>query len=325
MITYDKLAARPSAFQSLLGLRVEDFETLYPLFEEAWWRSHSQQPLTKRTKAPRKRAMGAGRRYALSLRDRLVIALVWLRIYPTYEALGFFFDKEKSNARANVEETLDVLLGLAEFGFERPSKERKKLHSVAAVMEAFPDVALIIDAKEQRVQRPSGKDKDGNSNQKPFYSGKKKAHTLKNQVAVRPDGFIEAVSESVPGSIHDLTLLRQTKLVEQLKDDEGGMFDKGYDGITNDFPNRPLSLPYKARRNHPLSEEEKAYNRFFSSHRIVVEHTNAQLQKYQALAQLYRHDRDQHSRTIRVVALLINRQIAVRPLKDYSVTSSSVA
>jgi len=44
-------------------------------------------------------------------------------------------------------------------------------------MDAFPDVRLIVDAKEQRVQRPGGEDGEGNSRQRPFYSGKKKAHT----------------------------------------------------------------------------------------------------------------------------------------------------
>jgi len=326
MFTYEKMAARPSAFQSLTGMKVEAFDALFFVFEGAWKQRRRETTITRRTGEPRKRAVGAGGRYRLSLRDRLLIALVWLRVYPTYEVLGFFFSKEKSNARANVEEALEVLLDLSEFGFERPSKERKKLHSVAAVMEAFPEVCLIIDAKEQRIERPSGRDEEGNSNQKPYYSGKKKTHTLKNQIAVRPDGLIQALSESVPGgSHHDLTLLRKTKLLDQLAVGEGAMFDKGYDGITHDYPDLPLYLPHKARRNKPLTEEEKEYNRFLSSHRIVVEHTNAQLQKYQALAQLYRHDRKKHSRTIRVIAALVNRQTKAHPLKSYPAITSPTA
>lgn len=64
------------------------------------------------------------------------------------------------------------------FVCERPAQERQKLRSVQAVMDAFPDVRLVIDAKEQRIQRPGGSDESGNSHQRPFYSGKKKAHTL---------------------------------------------------------------------------------------------------------------------------------------------------
>jgi hypothetical protein len=316
MITYKKLVQHPAAFKSLTGMSVPAFDRLFELFAPAHFQRLSRTP-TKRDGQPRKRAYGCGSQHRHSLKDRLVMGLVWLRIYPTYEVLGFFFSLAKPNARFNVEEILDTLSEMTEFALERPTKERKKLHSPQAVMEAFPEVAFIIDSKEQRIQRPSGSDDEGNSNQKPYYSGKKKAHTLKTQIAVAPDGFIEGISESVPGSTHDLTLLRETKLVEKLEPDEGAMFDKAYDGISNDHPDRPLYLPYKARRNRPLTDLEKAYNQELSSYRIVVEHTNAQLQKYQALAQIYRHDRKKHSRTMRVAAGLVNRQLETSPLVCY--------
>jgi len=316
MITYKKLSQRPAAFQSLTGMSVPAFDRLFEAFVPAHFQRLSKTP-TKRGGQPRKRAYGCGRQHRHSLKDRLVMALVWLRIYPTYEVLGFFFSLAKPNARFNVEEVLDTLAEMTEFALERPTKERKKLRSTKAVMEAFPEVAFILDAKEQRIRRPSGVDQEGNSLQKPYFSGKKKAHTLKNQVVVAPDGFIEALSESVPGSTHDLTLLRETKLLEKLEPDEGSMFDKGYDGIAHDFPDLLLYLPYKARRNRPLTEVEHEYNRELSSYRIVVEHTNAQLQKYQALAQMYRHDRQKHSRTVRVAAGLVNRQLQTSPLVCY--------
>jgi hypothetical protein len=105
-------------------------------------------------------------------------------------------------------------------------------------------------------------------------------HTLKNQIGVAPSGRIEALPESVPGgSTHDLTLLRQTDWLSELDDEEAAMMDKGYDGITADYPDKKLYLPFKARRNHPLTEEQKAYNRFLAKYRIVVEHTIAQLNK----------------------------------------------
>ncbi|MHC1730432.1 MAG: transposase family protein [Bacteroidales bacterium] len=87
--------------------------------------------------------------------------------------------------------------------------------------------------------------------QKAYYSSKKKAHTLKNQIAVRPDGQIEAVSENVPGGANHDSLLRQSKLLDQLHPEEETMMDKGYDGIGKDYPRLRLTLPFKARRNHP--------------------------------------------------------------------------
>ena len=316
MITYEKLSRRPSAFKSLTGMSIPAFDRLFETFVPAHSQRMSTTP-TKRGGQPRKRAYGGGPHFNHGLRDRLVMALVWLKVYPTYEVLGFFFSLAKPNARFNVEEILDTLEALAEFALERPTKDRKKLRSAEAVMDAFPEVRLVIDSKEQRIRRPSGRDEEGNSLQRPYYSGKKKAHTLKTQIAVRPDGLIEAVSDSVPGSTHDLTLLRKTKLLEHLEPDEGAMMDKGYDGIEKDHPTLPLSLPYKARRNRSLSDIEEACNQELSSYRIVIEHTNAQLQNFGVLAQTYRHARPKHSRTFRAVAGLVNRQIGVTPLITY--------
>jgi len=62
--------------------------------------------------------------------------------------------------------------------------------------------------------------------QKPCSSGKKKAHTLKNQAAISPTGLVEHASESVLGrSTHDVTLLRQTDLLSELADDEATIPD----------------------------------------------------------------------------------------------------
>lgn len=102
--------------------------------------------------------------------------------------------------------------------------------------------------------------------QKPYYSGKKKVHTFKTQIAVRPDGHIEAVSASVPGGAnHDLNLLRQSKLLDQLAEGEEAMLDKGCDEI------------------------QKDYNRLVSRYRIVVEHSLAPMSRFQVLSQIYRH------------------------------------
>jgi hypothetical protein len=314
MITYTLLSQHSTAFRSLTGMNVTDFDRLYAEFAPVH-QERLQATLTKRHQKPRRKAFGSGRLHHHSLQDRLLMTLIWLRIYTTYEVLGFFFSLNKTNIEDNLHEILATLDTLSHVCAKRPGPDQRKLRSPQAVMEAFPDVALIIDAKEQRIERPkSNKDND---QQKPYYSGKKKTHTLKNQVAVLPDGAIEAISESVPGANHDITLLRDSQLLDQLDAKEGAMMDKGYDGITNDYPDNRLYLPFKARRNHPLTDEQKAYNRILSKYRIVVEHTNAQLNRFAVLAQVWRNERSAHSRVVRVVAGLVNRAIHACPLKTY--------
>jgi len=322
MVTSAKLRQHPKAAASLIGMSLPDFEALYAEFEVTHAERIRESRLTRRAKKPRQRAAGAGRRYRYDLRDRLLMTLFWLRAYMTYEVLGFFYDLNKTNIEDSLQDVLATLAAMTSFTFERPRAERAKLRSPQAVMDAFPDVRLVIDAKEQRTQRPKNtQDDQGRTrdHQNPYSSGKKKTHTLKTQLAVRPDGLIEALSESVPGgATHDLTLLRQTGLVGELDADEAAMLDKGSDGIRNDYPDARLYLPFKARRNHPLTDEQKAVNRVISRYRIVVEHTNAVLNKFQVLVQVFRHGRAWHSQLIRVVAGLVNRRIQAKPLKTYA-------
>ena len=316
MITYASLRQHPTAFRSFTGHSPEQFETVFAQFLPAHRQRCATAPTTKEGK-PRQRAFGGGCHARHDPRTRLLIALIWLRIYPTFEVLGCLFSLNKTNVHEAVMDQLATLERLADFPFERPTAERKKLRSLAAVMDAFPDVRLVIDAKEQRIQRPKSSRED--DRQRPYYSGKKKCHTLKNEIAVQPDGTIGALSQSVPGgAVHDLTLQRQTRLVAQLDPaDEAAMVDKGYDGLRNDYPHQVIYQPFKARRNHPLTAEQQAYNRHLSRYRIVVEHANAQLNQFQVLAQVYRHARAGHSQVVRAVAFLVDQRIRQRPLKSY--------
>jgi len=313
MITYTKVRRVPSAFKSLTGLSIAQFDELYQDYEAACAKRRAASTIRADGK-PRKYKAGGGSLFSHDGRTRLLMALMWLKVYPTYEVLGFFFTLHKSNAFRGVDDVLAVLETLASFAFERPTKERKQLHTVEDVMDLFPGVRLVIDAKEQRIQRPKGWE-----NQKPYYSGKKKTHTLKTQIGVEPNGRIGAVSESFPGATHDITVLRRTGLVDRLDPvDEHAMMDKGYVGIRDDHPDHAIFLPFKATRGHPLTDIQKDANALLASYRIVVEHTNAQLSHFQVLSQTLRKARPKHTRIVRVVAALVNRKIHHKPLKSYA-------
>ncbi len=48
------------------------------------------------------------------------------------------------------------------------------------------------------------------------------------------------------------------------------LVDLGYLGVEKDFPEQLSALPYKKKRNHELTQEEKEYNKIRSKKRIVV-------------------------------------------------------
>jgi DDE superfamily endonuclease len=314
MFAYETLIRYPNAFRSLTGMTPDEFGHLLTAFGAAQGRRQRHSRTTRRGQ-PRQRAAGAGHPHRHDDRHRLLMALVWLRVYPTYELLGFFFGLHKRNAQLNVRDVLALLDTIDDFPFDRPSRDRKKLGSLTEVMAAFPKVRVIIDSKEQRVNRPRGYD-----TQKPYYSGKKKAHTVKTQVVVDPCGRIEAVSDSVPGGAnHDLPLLCGSGVLEQLADGAAAMLDKGYVGVKNYYPDTPVVIPLKARRGHPLTAVEEAFNREVARCRIVVEHTMAQLNRFTVLRQVFRgQQRGRHGLVVRVVAKLVNRRLRVKPLKTYA-------
>lgn len=314
MLSYDELCRHPASFPSLTGMRRAEFDDLLARFGRAEADLRAKGT-TRRGGGSRRRAPGAGRPYANGPADRLLMALLWLRVYPTYEVLGFFFGLHKRNAQLNVRAALAALDTLDDFPFDRPKPDRPKVHSAAEVMAAFPQVRFIVDAKEQRINKPEGEEA-----QKPYYSGKKKAHTVKTQVVVDTRGRIVTIGGSVPGSTHDLTLLTGSGVLEGVGAGGGAaMMDKGYVGVEKHYPGVPVVLPFKKPRGGELSEGQKAHNREVASYRIVVEHTMAQLNRFTVLRQVFRGKRrERHGEVARVVAKLVNRRLAVTPLKTYA-------
>jgi hypothetical protein len=315
MLTLELLTTRPAAFVSLTGLTPTAFQALLADFAPAYHRHRAAADATRRHGRPRRRAPGAGGRYAHDLPTRLLLTLVWLKVYPTYEVLGLLFGLHKRNAQLNARDVLEVLESLDDFPFDRPDRAgRPPRGSLAAVLADFPAVRLVIDSKEQRIYRPGG----GHAAQKPYYSGKKRAHTLKTQLAVTSGGLIESLSPPVPGSVNDVRLLRETDLLGRLGEDAAGMTDKGYEGGDKGYRAGVLVLPKKDRKKNPCTEQDRARNRLISRYRVVVEHTIAQLNRFTVLRQVYRGGRLRYGQVSRAVAVLVNRRTRVTPLKVYA-------
>ena len=318
MIDYEKMSRRPSVFRDLTGMTQAEFDELHGQFAAAERAARSAATTNARGE-PRERAVGGGPGHKHDARGRLLMALFWLRVYPTYEVLGFFFDLHKRNGQLNVRGALAVLESMHGFDFDRPDEgTRRKLRSPSQVMDAFPAVRLVVDTREQRANRPSGP----HGVQKPYYSGKKKCHTLKTQLAVGPDGLFESVGRSMPGgATHDGTLLLSTGLLGELAAGQAAMVDKGYTGVPKKVPDRPIVIPARAARGHPLTDGQKAANKVIAKHRIVVEHSIAQINRFTVLRQVFRgrerHHAVRHTQVVRVVAGLVNRRIGVCPLKTY--------
>lgn len=304
MITYDKLKRKPRAFRSITGMSISEFDELYRKLIPIWARSERE----RLSHPERKRAIGGGHPYTLRLRERMLMTVVWLRLYLSTEALGFFFDVDKSTASRNTRRLLPSLrqLGDATLGWPEPPK-RGEGKSIEQALRDYPDLLAIIDATEQPVERPSDHEQ-----QKAHYSGKKKRHTRKTQIIVNEQGIIRDVSTATPGSVHDMEHFRQSGAAQRIPEQVTAGGDAGYQGLHKEMPTHSVFVPHKARRNHPLTEDEKLANRELSRERIVVENTIAELKHFRVLADPFRHTVEIYDDVVRAVVAIVNPRIVQR-------------
>ena len=234
--------------------------------------------------------------------------MVWLRQYPTQEVLGFLFGVSDSTASRVVARCVPALEQAGRDTMRLPGhgeRGRRSRRTLDDLLVAIPDLTVIIDTFEQRVQRPRDPEEADR-----YYSGKKKQHTLKTQVAIAGDsGKVVDVPDSVCGPTHDLALLKASGLLDRLDPDVGALGDLAYVGMAPLHPTGLGFTPRRKPREQPRPPEDVVYNTAFAAERISVEHTIGRLRRYQALTQLDRQHRQAHAARVRAVAGLVNRQL----------------
>jgi DDE superfamily endonuclease len=293
------LRQHPAVFRHLTGLTVEVFDELaaevVPAAESAR-RAALDRP-------GRRRAVGGGDTFDLPTADQVLLTVVWLRQYPTNEALGFLFGVSDSTASRARTRCLPVLEKAGRDAMRMPDPGVARRKRLPALRKDTPGLAVVIDSFEQRTQRPRRR-------QRAYYSGKKKAHTLKTQVAVDEEsGRFVDVSDSVPGPWADIKLLEKSRLLRRLPEGVGGIGDLGYVGIAELHPGGLGASPRRKPRGKERPPEDRRYNRAFSRRRIVVEHGIGRLRRFRAVAHVNRHPRKGHAMRVRAVAGLVNRML----------------
>jgi len=302
MMKYVYLSGFPKIFLTMTGLYLNEFDDLVIAVEPLY-----QAAEQKRLNRPdRQRDFGGGDHPDLASRDQILLTIIWLRQYPTQDVLGYFFGISQATVSRYLERVLPILEQDGQDRMRMPDPGRKRRRQLDELLRDMPEIVVVIDSFEQKVQRP----KDA-TERDAWYSGKKKTHTMKSQVAVDEDrGEIVDISESVPGPTADITLLDQSELLDNLPEGVGGMGDSGYQGIAK--RHKYGFSPRKKPRGKVRPPADIAYNTAFSRRRIVVENTNNRLRRYQSLTQTDRNHRHNHTQRVRAVAGLVNRQIRTR-------------
>ncbi len=277
MLSYERLSKKPLLFKSFTGLTIKEFDDIYNKEIAKRYHKHEIKRLSKRK--DREREIGAGRHFKLDLKDRLVMLLVYYRLYITYALAGFLFDLYQSNICRDIQK----IEGLVRLCVPIPQKTyniTKRLKTSEEVEQYFPGFLAFTDCTEQQIPRPEDKRR-----RKAYYSGKKKKHTVKNQIVVNNQGYIVHKLGHKKGRRHDYDIYKRNHPV--IPKEVVNVYDLGYLGVETDFPEQLSVLPYKKKRNLELSQEEKDYNTIHSKKRIIVEHTVCRLKKYRGLWMIF--------------------------------------
>ncbi len=128
----------------------------------------------KRLSRPdRVRDIGAGRPFALDLRNRVLLVLFYYRTYVSQDVAGAMFGIGQASVSRSISLTEPLLKQCLPIP-EKIYKDSKRISSVEELAEIFPGMVCLTDASEQPTNRPKRKDME-----KSHYSGKAGTHTAK--------------------------------------------------------------------------------------------------------------------------------------------------
>jgi len=173
MLTVKKLRRKPKHFHNFTGLTPERFDELLTAVEPLYEQAQEERLFTPN----RLRARGAGRNFDLELPERLLMSLMYFRLYVTQALLSYLFDLDASNVNREIngrmlavlsevlpvpaqDEPLSDLLAAratASGGGGKRKRGGKKIGTLEELLEKHPEFKeIFIDGTEQELPKTQG-------------------------------------------------------------------------------------------------------------------------------------------------------------------------
>ena len=198
MLGFDKLAGNARRFKMLVGMSLQEFDLLFVKVEKMY-PEEERKRLSKRS---RQREIGAGRKFVLSVRERILLLLFYYRTYATQDVAAEVFGVGQSTVSRSIEQIAPVVKKCVPIPAKLYARS-KRVSTVEELEELFPGLVALVDASEQSIQRPKRKDME-----KSHYSGKAGRHTAKTQYTVNVHGLIIHNTRLSPGCVHDFKVYK---------------------------------------------------------------------------------------------------------------------
>jgi len=304
ILQYKEIEKSPKIFRTLTGLDRAEFENLLPLFGEAY-KEYAEDAFIRGKQ--RIRAYGGGNSPKLrTMADRLFFILFYLKTYPLQEVIGFLFGLSQPQANFWIHRLSDVMKRALGKGAHLPERIAEKVENA---LKDCPGLAFVIDGTERRIRRPKDSEK-----QEKFYSGRRKAHTVKNNlIADAVTGKAVYLSRTCEGKKHDKKICDE----ENHKFPEGSSLykDTGFQGYEPE--NAACRQPKKKPRGKNLPLEDRLFNAMISGVRVIAEHVVCGVKRLRIVSDVFRNTKKGYDDLVMEIACgLHNLRIDFRPRRQ---------
>jgi hypothetical protein len=304
MTNYTQLSRKPKQFHALTGYTLEEFDALLPAFVISFL-AYVQEYTLEGKKRQKRRYVTYKNSPLPTMEDKLLFILVYLRKATTQDIFGEVFGMSQPVVNQWVHRLHPCLnQALADLG-EIPARTASDLQVAGDDIKVY-----FQDGTERPIQRPKNKEA-----QKTYYSGKKKRHTVKNNVLVNAQAKIGLLSATCEGKKHDKKIADETQFT--LPQDSLLYQDTGFQGFV--LEGVTILQPKKKPRGRQLTAEEKERNREISRVRIRVEHTIGGVKRYRIVKdQLRNWKQDFRDQVMETCCGLHNFRLNFRPWHYFS-------
>ena len=233
--------------------------------------------------------------------NKLYFILIYLKENPNQQYHGEFFGMSQSK----VSKWISLLVPLLEKALTQLKVVPKRFaNELYVVLKNLGELLLFMDATERKIPRSVNYER-----QKYEYSGKKKYHTIKNNLITNDANQILYLSDSYQGSAHDKRIAQEAGL--QFPEDTYLLQDLGYVGFAPE--NVTVLMPKKNYKTKPLSSYEQEINWLIGKVRVKVEHVMAGIKRLKIVKEKIRLKSDEvRDRVMLIACALHNLRIQFR-------------
>jgi hypothetical protein len=265
MLRYVELMQNPCRFLALTGYTVDEFRALLSFFRVRFQAYVSR--FTLEGKPRQHRTYSTYKNSTLpSLEDKLLFILSYMKTYPLQQSHAQLFGMQQSQ----VSQWIHFLLPLVKASLadcdELPAREKENIN-----LDEDEAGLFFHDGTERPINRPQDPEE-----QELYYSGKKKQHTVKNDLVIDEPCKVRFLSDTVEGKRNDKRLADESGY--QVPPGSVLAQDAGFQGFQ--LEGVSILQPKKKPRGGELCYADKVRNRLISGIRVRIEHAIGGVKRY---------------------------------------------